>query len=96
MNPLIKPCESGTFRAGDPIPFNVELVVTIVAALSVRGMRAERFVHNRVHEQAGDNGAIGVMLYGKYGRMPVYQLQELMGRINIDESDLNTQLNREI
>ncbi|HYD73104.1 MAG TPA: class I SAM-dependent methyltransferase [Candidatus Binatia bacterium] len=33
-------------------------------------------------------GAIGVMIYGKYGRSGVYQMQKLMRLINEDETDL--------
>jgi SAM-dependent methyltransferase len=35
-----------------------------------------------------DNGAMMIMLYGKYGRTGVYQMQELMRRINVNEGDL--------
>ena len=34
-----------------------------------------------------DNGAIGIMLYGQYGRTGVYQMQELMRLVNRDETD---------
>src|SRR5881296_1452340 len=39
-----------------------------------------------------DYGAMSVMLYGKYGRTGVYQLQELLRRINLDATDLQAKL----
>ncbi|MEE8516964.1 MAG: class I SAM-dependent methyltransferase, partial [Alphaproteobacteria bacterium] len=36
-----------------------------------------------------DDGAIGVMVYGKYGRTAVYQIQELMRLVNGDETDMS-------
>src|SRR5437667_5226600 len=38
------------------------------------------------------DGAISLMLYGKYGRTGVYQLQELLRRLNFDETDLEAKL----
>ncbi|MDD5010696.1 MAG: class I SAM-dependent methyltransferase [Phycisphaerae bacterium] len=38
------------------------------------------------------DGAIGIMVYGKYGRTGVYQMQELMRLINENESDMRVQL----
>ncbi len=35
-----------------------------------------------------EDGAMSLMLYGRYGRTGVYQMQELMRRINRDEPDL--------
>ncbi|TAL08557.1 MAG: methyltransferase domain-containing protein [Nitrospirae bacterium] len=35
-----------------------------------------------------EDGAMSLMLYGKYGRTGVYQLQDLLRRINRDEPDL--------
>ena len=35
-----------------------------------------------------EGGAMSLMLYGRYGRTGVYQMQELMRRINRDEPDL--------
>lgn len=35
-----------------------------------------------------DNGAIGVLVYGKYGRTAVYQVQELMRLVNGNETDM--------
>jgi SAM-dependent methyltransferase len=40
---------------------------------------------------AGD-GAMGLMVYGRYGRLDVYAVQELMRRINRDEPDLRAQV----
>src|SRR3989440_2987619 len=39
-----------------------------------------------------DGGAMSLMLYGKYGRTGVYQLQELLRRLNFNETDLEAQL----
>src|SRR5207245_1927339 len=39
-----------------------------------------------------DDGAMSIMLYGKYGRTGVYQLQELLRRINLDATDLQAKL----
>ena len=39
-----------------------------------------------------DNGAMMIMLYGKYGRTGVYHMQELMRRINVQESDLRARI----
>lgn len=39
-----------------------------------------------------DDGAMSLMLYGKSGRTGVYQMQELMRRINLDEPDLRTKI----
>jgi SAM-dependent methyltransferase len=39
-----------------------------------------------------DDGAMSLMLYGKYGRTGVYQLQELLRRINLDATDLQAKL----
>ena len=38
-----------------------------------------------------DNGAIGIMVYGTYGRTGVYQVQELMRLINSEQMDLQEQ-----
>src|SRR3989441_12223585 len=38
------------------------------------------------------DGAISLMLYGKYGRTGVYQLQELLRRLNFDETGLEAKL----
>ena len=35
-----------------------------------------------------DNGAMGLMLYGEYGRTGVYQMQQLMRMINVNENNL--------
>jgi 2-polyprenyl-3-methyl-5-hydroxy-6-metoxy-1,4-benzoquinol methylase len=40
------------------------------------------------------DGAMGIMVYGQYGRMAVYQIQELMRLINRDESDTQVRINR--
>jgi 2-polyprenyl-3-methyl-5-hydroxy-6-metoxy-1,4-benzoquinol methylase len=37
-------------------------------------------------------GAMGVMIYGKYGRTGVYQMQKLMRLINGDETDLSAKI----
>jgi hypothetical protein len=37
-------------------------------------------------------GAMGVMIYGKYGRTGVYQMQKLMRLINSDETDLSAKI----
>ena len=39
-----------------------------------------------------EDGAMSLMLYGRYGRTGVYQVQELMRRINFDEPDLQAKL----
>jgi SAM-dependent methyltransferase len=39
-----------------------------------------------------DPGAIGVMVYGKYGRTGIYHMQELMSLINAGEAELSKQL----
>jgi len=40
------------------------------------------------------DGAMGIMVYGKYGRTGVYQIQELMRLINNSEPDSNIRLER--
>ena len=35
-----------------------------------------------------DGGAMGIMIYGKYGRTGIYQIQDLMRLINSDETDM--------
>ncbi len=39
-----------------------------------------------------DDGAIGVMVYGKYGRTAIYQIQELMRLVNGDETDMRNKV----
>lgn len=39
-----------------------------------------------------DKGALGLMLYGQYGRTGVYQMQELMKLINVNESSLSNKI----
>ena len=39
-----------------------------------------------------DNGAMGIMVYAKYGRTGVYQMQELMRKINLHEENFQTQV----
>ena len=39
-----------------------------------------------------DNGAIGIMLYGRYGRTGVYQMQELMRLVNTGQGELAAKL----
>lgn len=35
-----------------------------------------------------DDGCMGIMVYGKHARSPIYQMQELMGLVNTDEKDM--------
>jgi SAM-dependent methyltransferase len=39
-----------------------------------------------------EDGAMALMLYGRYGRLDIYAIQELMRRINRDEPGLRSQL----
>lgn len=39
-----------------------------------------------------DDGAMGLMVYGKYGRTGIYQIQELMRLVNTNEPDMRVQL----
>ena len=39
-----------------------------------------------------EDGALGLMVYGRYGRLDVYAMQDLMRLVNQDEPDLRTQL----
>lgn len=39
-----------------------------------------------------EDGAMSLMLYGKYGRTGVYQMQDLMRRINLGEPDLRAKI----
>lgn len=39
-----------------------------------------------------DDGVMGIMVYGKYGRTGVYQMQDLMRLINQDEENLQTKV----
>ncbi|HEX9392002.1 MAG TPA: class I SAM-dependent methyltransferase [Usitatibacteraceae bacterium] len=39
-----------------------------------------------------DDGALALMLYGKYGRTGIYQMQELMRAVNVDETSLAGEL----
>ena len=41
-----------------------------------------------------EDGAMMIMLYGKYGRTGVYQMQELMRRINAGEQDMQVNIER--
>ena len=43
-------------------------------------------------EMLAEDGAIGLMVYGRYGRLDIYAMQELMRRINRDEPDLRAQV----
>ena len=47
---------------------------------------------NALKSVLNPDGAIGIMVYGKYGRTGVYQMQELMRLINGNESDMRVQL----
>lgn len=38
------------------------------------------------------DGAMGIMVYGKYGRTGVYQMQELMRLVNDNEADMRVQM----
>lgn len=40
-----------------------------------------------------DDGAMGIMVYAYYGRMAVYQMQELLRMVNRGEENLQTQVN---
>jgi 2-polyprenyl-3-methyl-5-hydroxy-6-metoxy-1,4-benzoquinol methylase len=40
-----------------------------------------------------DDGFMNIMVYGKYGRTGIYQMQELMQKINININDYNTKIN---
>jgi SAM-dependent methyltransferase len=51
----------------------------------VEGLKALR---NALSEE----GAMGIMVYGEYGRTGVYQMQELMRLINSDEPNMHIQL----
>ncbi len=39
-----------------------------------------------------DDGALGIMLYAKYGRMAVYQMQELLRLVNQNEGNIQTRV----
>lgn len=39
-----------------------------------------------------DDGALGLMVYGQYGRTGVYQMQEMMRLINSDEPDMHVKV----
>lgn len=39
-----------------------------------------------------DDGVMGIMVYGKYGRTGIYQMQDLMRLINQDEKNLQTKV----
>jgi SAM-dependent methyltransferase len=39
-----------------------------------------------------EDGGMGLMVYGHYGRLDIYAMQELMRRINCDEPDLRAQV----
>lgn len=41
-----------------------------------------------------DDGAIGIMVYAKYGRLAVYPLQEMMRMINSDTDDVQEKIRR--
>lgn len=43
-----------------------------------------------------DDGVMGLMLYGAYGRAPVYQVQELMRMINSGEDDMSVKIDNTI
>src|SRR5437879_10484321 len=45
--------------ARDRFPRDVEIVVAIVVPLRVRRVRAPRLHHDRIHDHAGDDGAVG-------------------------------------
>lgn len=40
-----------------------------------------------------ENGAMSIMVYGKYGRTAIYMIQELMRRINSGESNMGEKVN---
>jgi SAM-dependent methyltransferase len=43
-------------------------------------------------EVLADDGAMALMVYGRYGRLDVYAMQDLMRLVNQDEPDLRTQV----
>jgi hypothetical protein len=43
-------------------------------------------------EVLADDGAMGLMLYGRYGRADIYAMQDLMQLVNQGEPDLHTQV----
>lgn len=43
-----------------------------------------------------DDGVMGLMLYATYGRAPVYQVQELMRRVNAGEQDMPARIDNTI
>ena len=46
----------------------------------------------KLNSVLNDNGAIGIMVYGQYGRTGVYQMQQLMRLINSNETNPDHQL----
>jgi hypothetical protein len=47
-------------RLADLVPFQVEIVVAVVVALGVGGVRAVGHVADRIDDKLGDQGAVGV------------------------------------
>jgi hypothetical protein len=45
-------------------------------------------------EAMRDDGAMGIMVYGQYGRTAIYQIQELMRLVNRDGPDMQSRINR--
>lgn len=41
-----------------------------------------------------ENGAMGIMVYGQYGRTAVYQIQELLRLVNQDDPDMQVKIKR--
>src|SRR6185436_15680943 len=50
VDPFVEVGLEPGFFLGDAVPLDVEIVVAIVAALHERGVRAERLVHDRAHD----------------------------------------------
>jgi SAM-dependent methyltransferase len=46
----------------------------------------------KLHAVLNDAGAAGLLLYGTYGRLALYQVQELVRRFGIDELDIDQQV----
>ena len=60
VDPLVQPRRQRLGVAADPVPLQVEPVVTVVVALGVGGVGAARADDHRVHLDPRDQGPVGV------------------------------------
>lgn len=86
---------------------NIEFIHGSILDLSAMGLEPFHYINSSgvLHHLASptdglnalksvlrDDGVMGIMVYGKYGRTGIYQMQELMRMVNQDEENLQTKV----